>query len=151
MTGPKLPLIIVRHSGKLKATTSVDTLYNERKNIRHELDFIEKDYNLLTKILKDIYSFTKLHKKPDPRYFWLIGENIISFLRRLDSMGYYLVKQNATIARDISISESSLKKILSFRKRFLSVSSIDSTIPWSKYRENKVSKIQKPNVQDKPE
>lgn len=148
MTSPKLPLRIVKQSGKLKATTSVDTLYDDRKNIRHELDFIERDYTLLTKTLKEIHSSSKLSKKSDPRDFWLIGEYIISFLQRLDSIGFYLLKQNATIARDTSMSESSIEKILSFRRRFPSISSIDPVIPWSQYRENKVSTIQNEDRQE---
>ncbi len=148
MTNPKLPLIIVRQSDKLKATTSVDTLYDDRKKIRHDLDFIERDYTLLTKTIKEIHSSSKLRKKSDPRDYWLIGEYIISFLQRLDSLGFYLNKQNATIARDTSTSESSIEKILSFRRRFPSISSIDPAIPWSHYRANKVSTIQAKNHQE---
>lgn len=139
MNNQKLPLKIAKHGGTIKATTLVDTLYENRRNIRHELDYVEHDYTALTNVLRELHSHSKTARKYDPRSFWLIGDYIISFLQRLDSLGYYLVKQNETIARDISISESSLEKILSFRKRFPFISLVDPTIPWSQYRENKVS------------
>jgi len=135
----KFPVKIVKHGASFKVTTSVDSVYENRRNIRHELDYIEHDYFALIKVLHELHSRSKITQKSDPRSFWLIGEYVISFLQRLDSLGFYLVKQNATIARDISMSESSIEKILSFRKRFPFISLIDPAIPWSQYRDNKVS------------
>jgi hypothetical protein len=76
-------------------------------------------------------------KKADPRLYWLIGENIIRFIERLNDLGFYLLKQNITFAADIGISESSIGKIISFRKRFSKISMLDQKISWSKYRDNK--------------
>lgn len=139
MNTTKFPVKIVKDGGSLKVTTSVDSLYENRRNIRHELDYIQNDYLSLTKVLRELHSRSRTIQKSDPRTFWLIGDYVISFLQRLDSLGFYLVKQNETIARDISISESSIKKILSFRKRFPFISLVDPAIPWSQYRGNKIS------------
>ena len=76
-------------------------------------------------------------KKADPRLYWLIGKNIIRFIERLDDLGFYIVKQNKTFAADIGMSESSIGKIISFRKRFSKISMLDQKISWSKYRDNK--------------
>ncbi|MBM4175554.1 MAG: hypothetical protein FJ213_05190 [Ignavibacteria bacterium] len=138
MTIPKLPIRIIKQGGNLKATTSVDTLYDNRKSIRQELGYIEQDYGSLVRVLRELLTSSKSAQKSDPRILWLIGDYLLSFFERLDSLGFYLVKQNETVARDISTSESSIEKILSFRRRFSFISLVDSSIPWSQYRENKV-------------
>lgn len=125
-------------------STSIETIHNSM-NIRLELSFIEYDYILLTETLKRILSTLSKEKKKDPRLFWLIGDFIINYSDRLSDMGYYLMNQNKTIARDIEISETSIEKILSFRKRFQSINLIDFSIAWGKYRENKV-KLDKSSI-----
>lgn len=147
MNSPKFPIKILKHSSSFKVTTSVDSVYDNRRNIRQELEYIQHDYLALTKVLRDLYSRTRTTKKSDPRTFWLIGDYVISFFQRLDSLGFYLVKQNETIARDISMSVSSIEKILSFRKRFPFISLVDPAISWSQYRENKVSPSKEENKQ----
>jgi hypothetical protein len=138
MRNPKLPVRIVRQGETLKATSSIDSLYESGQNIRHKLDYIECDYRALVKILRELYSTAKSAQRFDPRIVWLIGDYVISFFSRLDALGFYLVNQNETIAHDISISKSSMQRILSFRKRFSSISFVDPSIPWSRYRDKKV-------------
>jgi len=134
----KFPIKIVPiKDGRFKATTSLDKISDHSKNIRQELSYVEMDYTIL---IDTIHRFLAISskKKADPRLFWLIGENIIGFFERLDEIGFYLMQQNRTLARDIGISESSTKKIISFRKRFSRISSINPAINWAKYRDNKV-------------
>ncbi len=109
--------------------------------MRQELSFIETDYTVLLSGIKGLLSEAVIRskKKTDPRLYWLIGENIIHFIERLDDMGFYIVKQNKTFAADIGISESSIGKIISFRKRFSKISMLDPNISWSKYRDNKTA------------
>lgn len=141
MTVPKRPVRIVYQSGSLKATTSVEAVYDTQRNISRELWFIENDYSALINILRGLYSSVKSNTKADPRIFWLIGDYVLSFFQRISSLGFYLLKQNETIARDISISESSMKKIVSFRRRYNLISSVDTSVSWSKYRENKAHTV----------
>jgi hypothetical protein len=132
--------IMVSKENRFKATTSLDKIGDNSKNIRQELSYVETDYTIL---IDTIHRFLAVSskKKADPRLFWLIGENIFRFFERLDEIGFYLMQQNRTLARDIGISESSTKKILSFRKRFSRISLINPAIHWTKYRDNKVPLI----------
>ncbi len=140
-TKEKFPLKIIKDklTGRYKAATSIDKLNDETKNIRRELSFIETDYTILLGDIRGLLSDAAMRskKKADPRLYWLIGENIIRFIERLDDLGFYLLKQNITFAADIGISESSIGKIISFRKRFSKISMLDQKISWSKYRDNK--------------
>jgi hypothetical protein len=140
-TKEKFPLKIIKDklTGRYKAATSIDKLNDETKNIRRELSFIETDYTILLGDIRGLLSEATMRskKKADPRLYWLIGENIIRFIERLDDLGFYIVKQNKTFAADIGMSESSIGKIISFRKRFSKISMLDQKISWSKYRDNK--------------
>jgi hypothetical protein len=132
--------IVISKENRFKATTSLDKIGDNSKNIRQELSYVETDYTIL---IDTIHRFLAISskKKVDPRLFWLIGENIIRFFERLDEIGFYLMQHNRTLARDIGISESSTKKIVSFRKRFSRISLINPAINWAKYRDNKVPLI----------
>ena len=143
-TKEKFPLKIIKDktTGRCKAATSIDKLNDETKNIRQELGFIETDYNVLLSCVKGLLSEAAMRtkKKTDPRLYWLIGENILRFIERLDDLGFYIVKQNKTFAADIGISQSSITKIISFRKKISKLSMLDPNISWSKYRDNKTAK-----------
>lgn len=134
-----IKILISNHQkGRFKVTTSIDNISKSNINIRQELAYLESDYSVLMKTIQDTIALSSKGKKTDPRLYWLIGEYINRFLERIDDMGYYLIKQNSTIARDIGVSESSIKKIVSFRNRFSKLSMVNPTIPWVKYRNNKV-------------
>ena len=142
-TKEKFPLKIVKDklNNRHKAATSIDKLNDETKNIQQELSFIETDYTILLSNILGLLSEAAMRskKKADPRLYWLIGENIIRFIERLDDLGFYLLRQNKTFAADIGISESSIGRIISFRKKFSKISSLDPKISWSKYRDNKAA------------
>ena len=137
----RFPLKIIKDklNNRHKAATSIDKLNDETKNIQQELNFIETDYTILLSYIRGLLSEAAMRskKKTDPRLYWLIGENIIRFIERLDDLGFYLLGQNKTFAADIGISESSVGRIISFRKRFSKISMLDPKISWSKYRDNK--------------
>ena len=136
----KFPLRIVvdHHKKRFKAITSIDRLKGESTNIRQDLKYLEEDYYLLITTIYNITNLISQSRKKDPRLYWLMGEYIIRFLERIEDMGFYLIQQNSTLARDIGISESHIKKIISFRKRFSKLSLVNTTISWAKYRDNKV-------------
>ncbi|NWF53152.1 MAG: hypothetical protein HXY47_08765 [Nitrospirae bacterium] len=140
MIRSKFPLKILKSNqkDKFKITTSIDNISRRSTNIRQELSYLEEDYSLLIKIIRDVIFLSSKSKKADPRLFWLAGEYIYRFLERIENMDFYLIKQNNTIARDVGVSESSIKKILAFRKRFVKLSMINPSIPWKKYRDNKI-------------
>ncbi|MGC8554740.1 MAG: hypothetical protein ACP5NA_04550 [Candidatus Acidulodesulfobacterium sp.] len=140
----KFPLKIIKDklTGRCKAATSLEKLSDDTKNIRQELSFIETDYTILLSDIRELLSQAAMRskKKTDPRLYWLLGENILRFIERLDDLGFYIVKQNKTFAADTGMSESSIGKIISFRKRFSKISMLDPEISWSKYRDNKTAK-----------
>jgi hypothetical protein len=136
----KFPLNIMNEKQKNRfvAATSINNLYNKSPNIRQELAYLENDYSFLIKSIRDTMSQSLQTKKSDPRLYWLVGDSIVRFLERIEDIGFYLLNQNKTLSRDIGISENSIKKIISFRKRFIKLSTVNPTIPWVKYRDNKV-------------
>jgi len=133
----KFPIKIIlgkEQNRRFIAATSIDKFNGRTKNIRQELSYFELDYTILTKTICDLIS----SKSKDPRLYWLAGDSILNFLNRTDELGFYLERQNHTLARDIGISESSIKKIVSFRRRFPKLSTVNPSISWAKYRNNKV-------------
>jgi hypothetical protein len=138
----KFPLKIIKDkiNNKYKAATSFDKINDGTKNIKEELRYIESDYAILISNICQLFYRISMEpkKKTDPRLYWLIGDNLIRFIERIGDLGFYLLKQNKTFAADIGISESSVSRIILFRKRFLKISAIDANISWSKYRDNKI-------------
>ncbi len=136
----KFPIKMVikdRERNLIKAVTSVEMI-KEETDIRIGLIFIETDYISLVSRIRMIKETIDEQKKIDPRLYWLIGETILIFLRHLDEMGFYLLHQNKTFARDTGISESSIEKILIFIRRFNELGEINPEISWNKYRSNKI-------------
>ena len=134
----KLPLKILIQKDRFKAATSLEILGGESKNIRQTLTYIEKDYSLLIKSVQEAIAVATHNRRVDPRLYWLVGDNIVRFLERIDTLGFYLVQQTMVLAKSITASEDSLRKILSFRLRFSNISMVNPSIPWTKYKENKV-------------
>ena len=137
----KFPLkIVIGDYGpnRFGAATSLSKLSEKSANVRQELEFVERDYSVLIRSSRDTIEMSSEKKRVDPRLLWLVGDNIIRFLERIDDLGFYLIQQNKTLARDIETSESSIKKIVSFRMRFPTLSTVDPAIPWARYRDNKV-------------
>lgn len=133
----KFPLQIVRTKEQFKAVTSLHIVFDKSRDIRRELDYIEQDYTILVKTIRDIIALQG--KRRDPRLYWLVGDSILRFLNRLDDIGFYLMHQNDTLERDIGMEGSVIRRIIAFRKRFPRISMVNSTISWSKYKDNKVA------------
>ena len=128
----KFPLRIIYDQQKKQITfaTSIDKLYKKSVNIRQELAYLEKDYSVLINSIRDAVSAKS--KKEDPRLYWLMGDIIVRFLERIDDIGFYRLNQNRTLSRDIGVSETSIKKIMAFRKRFKKLSKVNPAIPRGK-------------------
>ena len=92
----------------------------------------------MIRTVRDTVSAASRSRRIDPRLYWLIGDAVIRFLERVDDLGFYLILQDDTLARDTGIAKSSLGKIIYFRRRFLRLSMVDATIPWTNYADNKI-------------
>lgn len=123
---------------KFIAMTSLEKIMKMSQGIEHQLKFVELDYTVTLTAAREALNSSKQKNKGDVLAFWLLGNILVEFMQRLEEMGFYLVNPNATFARDLGLGASSIKKILSFRKRFPTVLSIDPTVSWSQYRNNKV-------------
>lgn len=136
----RLPVRILEQNGRIKATTSVSQLKSKSGSIRQDMGYIEFDYSVTTKVVENIWKGIQEHKgkKVDPRVYWLAGDYMLVFLRRIDSLGYYLVDQNETLGKSIGFSETSVRRIIAFRRRFPDIARVDPAISWVKYRENKM-------------
>jgi hypothetical protein len=138
----KFPIKIHRHEQgrkvKFVAMTSLEKAIKTSQAIEHQLGFIELDYAITLKTAQAALNTAKQKNRVDVRAFWLLGNTLLEFLQRLDKMGFYLVNPYATFARDLRLGASSIEKILAFRKRFPNILSIDPSIPWNQYRDNKV-------------
>jgi ABC-type glycerol-3-phosphate transport system substrate-binding protein len=136
----KLPVRILEQNGRIKATTSVSQLNSNSGSIRQDMGYIEFDYSVTVKIIEDILKGIKENKgkRVDPRFYWLIGDLVLVFLSRIDSLGYYMVDQNDTLGKSVGLSGSSIRRIIAFRRRFSDIALVDSGIAWSEYRDNKV-------------
>ncbi len=136
----RFPLRILEQDGRYKATTSVIELQSKSRRIRQDMGYIEFDYTVMVKAIRNIWKEARHRKgkKADPRTYWLVGEYMYLFLDRIDSLGYYLVNQNETLGKSIGFSETSVRRIIAFRRRFPDIVRVDPGVPWAEYRENKV-------------
>lgn len=122
---------------KVKATTSIERALTDDKSIEAELRFIEMDYEATLAAARAALSAAGKGMKRDPRAYWLAGKYLADFMDRLDGHGFYLVDPNETPARHLGTSASSVYKAIAFYRRYPDPSSIDLSIPWSTYRDNK--------------
>ena len=125
--------------------TSIHAVAAKSKNIRNELKFLEYDYAILVKSLKNVMALVSKSKKVDVRLYWIGADTLLDFLNRIDDLGFYLLKQNKTLGRDTGLSDSTVQKMLAFRKRFPKISLVNPSYSWAKYRANKVP-VPSPNI-----
>ena len=97
-----------------KVSTSIEILNVAKNKIQEDLNYIEQDYTFMICAVRQLIEFVKREKRVNPRIYWLIGDNIVNFIDRLNDLGFYLLNQNRTIAMHIGISESSVKKFWLF-------------------------------------
>ena len=73
----KFPFKIVlsdQQKNQFKATTSIDKLNEKSRNIRQELTYLEKDYTVLIKTIRNIMAVSSQNsKRVDPCLYWLVG------------------------------------------------------------------------------
>ncbi len=69
------------------------------------------------------------------RAYWRVAEAIRAFEASLDTVGFYLVGQTATFARDLGIHPGSLRKVLAFQRRHPDADALDAHARWTLYRE----------------
>jgi hypothetical protein len=121
----------------VKATTSIERALTGDKSIEAELRFIEMDYQATLAAAHAALASAGTGLGRDPRAYWLVGKYLADFMDRLEAHGFYLVDMNKTPARHLGMSESSIGKIIAFYRRYPDPRTIDLSVPWSTYRDNK--------------
>ena len=124
-------------SVKVKATTSIERALTGDRSLEAELRFIEMDYQATLGGARAALGSAGTGRRRDARAYWLAGKYLADFMDRLEAHGFYLVDMNKTPARHLGMSGSSISKAIAFYRRYPDPFSIDTSIPWSTYRDNK--------------
>ena len=106
-------------------------------DIKDRLTAVEKEYLTLLKQCEDILSQTKTSKgRPDARLRWMLAEKVSTFLdSSAKRLGVILVNYTDALQRDLGVSESELRYIFRFYRKYKNANELDDRINWSKYRE----------------
>jgi hypothetical protein len=123
---------------QVKATTSIERALESAEPLQGELRDIENDYEAALAGVRAALASAGKGRARDPRAYWLAGKCLAEFTEQLEARGFYLVGKNTTPARHLGISASSVWKMIAFYRRYPDPSSINTSIPWSAYRDNKV-------------
>ena len=123
---------------RFKAATAMEKIVQSPVDTRQSLHFVELDYEVTITAAKTALTLARQNGRVDAQVCWLAAKALNEFSQRLNEAGFYLSHRNATLARDLGISESSTKKMLSFQRRFRNIFAINPKIPWERYRNIKV-------------
>ena len=106
-------------------------------DIKNRLSATEKEYESLLRQCREILIETKTPMgRPNARLRWELADKIHTFLNSSTrKIGVVLVNYVDAFQRDLSISESELRYIFRFYKKYKDPKELDPRINWSKYRE----------------
>lgn len=123
------------------AATSLDKLFDGTSTPLEQLKSIQVAYEMTLAAARRALEMAHQDKRVAPHPLWLLADQLKHFTDLLNGMRFYLWKANATFARDLGISQSSVEKLRSFHKRFPDITMVDPMVPWKRYRENKAPPI----------
>ncbi|MGO8703448.1 MAG: hypothetical protein ACLQVA_06485 [Candidatus Brocadiia bacterium] len=121
---------------EVKATTSLGRAMGAARPLEADLRCIEIDYQTTLAAVKGALSSARDGRYRDPRAYWFAGKYLAEFLDRLQGHGFYLVEKNIAPATHLGISRASVEKMIAFFHRYPNPFEIDTSVPWSKYRDN---------------
>jgi len=114
-----------------KASLPVESILNSSNRLDELLFNVEKEYTRTIQECKGLLEKSASEKRTHSEVYWAIGDLILKFMRGLKDTPFYLRNQCTFFARDLGLSETSIWKIIRFRKEFPEKDLIDSTTPWS--------------------
>jgi len=120
-----------------RATTSIERAFEAGRSIEDELRSVETDYESTIAGVREALASAGTGRSRDSRAYWLAGRLLAGFMTRLEQRGFYLVDKNGTPARHVGVSKTSVGKMIAFHRRYPDPSLIDTSIPWSVYRDNR--------------
>ena len=132
--------VIERDEGRsvFKASLPVESVLNPSGKVDEWLSNIEKKYTQTIYECRKILRKPKSRKRIDPEVYWRVGDLILKFMKDLERTPFYLCRKYAFFARDLGLSETSIYKIVRFRKKYPDKRLIDPALPWNLYREGKI-------------
>jgi len=132
--------VIEKDEGRsvFKASLPVESVLNPSGRVDEWLSNIEKKYTQTIHACRKILKKPKSRKRIDPEVYWMVGDLILKFMKDLERTPFYLCRKYVFFARDLGLSETSIYKIVRFRKKYSDKRLIDPALPWSLYREGKI-------------
>jgi len=122
---------------RVRAATAIERALERPTSLQAELRCIELDYQATLAAVREALASAGKGRDRDPRAFWYAGKYLADFIGRLESHGFYLVEKNIAPARHLGISRASVEKMMAFYQRYPDPFQIDTSVPWSAYRDNK--------------
>jgi hypothetical protein len=106
-------------------------------DIKDRLSSLEEKYTLLLKQCENILEKTKTTAgRSDATLRWQLAQKVGSFLDlNMKNEGVVFVNYVEALQRDLEVSESELRYIFKFFKKYKNEKELDTRINWSKYRE----------------
>lgn len=120
-----------------KAATSLDAVNDNPEQLDLRLRLIEILYDVTITAASRALAMATSNLKTDFRAFWLAADCIERFTRQMNTAGFFLSGENATLARDLGISEEYLRMIRRFYKKFPDVNNIESGYTWRQFNKTK--------------
>lgn len=110
---------------RLQTAIPVERALADRASVSALLKCIETDYIITLHAARAALAEARQHRKRNVYAFWFAGKLIGDFLSRLSSRDLYLRRQNATLASHLSVSVSTLGRIMAFYRRHADPFGID--------------------------
>jgi len=121
----------------IKASTSLEKAVQDPERLQDRLRCIEIRYRATLAAIKECLACAGKGTNKDPRAYWFAGMYMAQFLETVETMGFYVLKKNITLAKHLGISRASVEKMIAFYKRYSDPAVLDMSIPWTAYRDNK--------------
>jgi hypothetical protein len=117
----------------------------------HKLSLFTEEYlTTLSKCKEELRHIEEEKRKRggvNPIHFWRVGDSLLAYLDGQPHQDVFVLRDPyGHFARDLSVSKSTLQKAVTFRRRFNSPETIDTTKGWDYYREAKYLRDGKPGL-----
>lgn len=146
MDKPKIPVQISTvkdaegQEHRIPTVPLSEVLYGaSSSSYKDELAAFGKLYEELVESCKEILTVIQMEKKilkrVNPLLLWALGDRINSFLNKSQKSPFYLAGLYSHLSRELSLSGSSLEKIVAFRRKFNKSLDVDANKSWKYYRD----------------
>ncbi len=121
------------------ASTSLDKFEAASDNTKDLLIKAGKIYEKYIKKMSGLYRERDLlkakHKVIKPALMWEIGDGIFSMLEELNKLGISVEDLYGSLSRDLNISRTTIKRLISLRRYFKSKNEIPAGLSWGKIKD----------------